>query len=74
MKQETKRERFHRIATKRVQNVIKEMSRLSNCSNRSTYDYTEEDVKKIISTLNDKFSEIKISFKKGFNNSNKFKF
>jgi len=74
MSQETKRERFHRIAAKRMQNIITEMNRLSNCSNRATYDYNDEDVKKIISTLNDKFSEIKISFKTGLNKSNKFKF
>lgn len=74
MSQETKRERFHRIAAKRMQNIITEMNRLSNCSNRATYDYTDEDVKKMISTLNDKFSEIKISFKTGLNKSNKFKF
>ena len=74
MSQETKRERFHRIAAKRVQNIITEMNRLSNCSNRATYDYNDEDVKKMISTLNDKFSEIKISFKTGLNKSNKFNF
>lgn len=74
MSQETKRERFHRIAAKRMQNIITEMNRLSNCSNRATYDYNDEDVKKMISTLNDKFSEIKISFKTGLNKSNKFKF
>ncbi len=74
MSEETKRERFHRIASKRMQNIIKEMNRLSNCSNRATYDYTDEDVKKIVSALNDKFSEIKISFKTGLVKSNKFKF
>jgi len=74
MSKETKRERFHRIAAKRVENIIKEMNRLSNCSNRATYDYSDDDIKKITSVINDKFLEIKISFRKGINKSNKFNF
>tara|TARA_Y100001933_G_scaffold251389_1_gene288896 strand:- start:66 stop:305 length:240 start_codon:yes stop_codon:yes gene_type:complete len=72
--QETKRERFHRIAANRMQNILTEMNRLSNCSNTAHYEYTEEDVQKIIKTLNEKFSQIKLSFKTGLNKTNKFKF
>ena len=74
IKIESKRERFHRIAAKRMQNILVEMNRLSNCSNKANYDYTEQDVQKIIKTLNEKFSEIKVSFKTGLNKTNKFKF
>ena len=46
IKIESKRERFHRIAAKRMQNILVEMNRLSNCSNKANYDYTEQDVQK----------------------------
>ena len=73
-KTETKRERFHRIAANRMQNILTEMNRLSNCSNTANYEYTEKDVQKIIKTLNEKFSEIKVAFKTGLNRTNKFRF
>ncbi len=73
-KPETKRERFHRIAANRMQNILTEMNRLSNCSNTANYEYTERDVQKIVKTLNEKFSEIKLSFKTGLNKTSKFRF
>ena len=73
-KTETKRERFHRIAENRMQNILTEMNRLSNCSNTANYEYTEKDIQKIVKTLNEKFSEIKLAFKTGLNKTNKFKF
>ena len=73
-KPESKRERFHRIAANRMQNILIEMNRLSNCSNTANYEYTERDVQKIVKTLNEKLSEIKVSLKTGLNKTKKFKF
>ena len=43
----TKRERFIRIVEKRVKKILNDFDILGNCSNRSNYEYTDNDVKKI---------------------------
>ena len=71
---ENKHERFKRVASKRMQNVLKEMSRLENCSNTNTYNFTTNDVNKMTKTLSEKIQEIRISYKKGLSDNNEFKF
>ncbi len=46
-----KRQKFVDIATRRVNGVIKEIRLIGNLSNRSAYEYTEEDVRKITKAL-----------------------
>lgn len=46
-KKETKRERFVRIAEKRVQSVMDTIFVLSKCSDQAVYEYTLDDVNKI---------------------------
>ncbi|MEG0051442.1 MAG: hypothetical protein RR712_04615 [Terrisporobacter sp.] len=58
----TKEDRFKRLAQQRTRNVLKSLKILGNCSNKSSYEYTEEDLKKI-------FSAIEIEIK---NTKNKF--
>lgn len=48
---ETKRERFQRIATNRTNRIIDQLRLLGNCSNRSNYEYTDEEVKKIFTAI-----------------------
>lgn len=48
---ETKESRFRRVAAARVNKMIKMLQLLGNCSNRSTYSYTQEEVDKIFTTL-----------------------
>ena len=48
---ETKRDKFVRLAEKRMENVLKGISLLGNLANCSNYDYTEADAAKIIKTL-----------------------
>jgi RNA recognition motif-containing protein len=45
------REKFVRLATKRVSNALKAIQLIGNLSNKSNYDYTEEDVQKIFKAL-----------------------
>ena len=59
---ETKRERFVRLAENRMNNVLKNIQLLSNLSNTSAYEYTPEDVEKIIKTLKSAVSELEKSF------------
>ena len=51
MQKETKRERFVRLAEARTNKIIEMMRLLGNCSSKANYDYTDEDVKKIFTTL-----------------------
>jgi ribosomal protein L7/L12 len=48
----SKRENFVRIAEKRTRNAIKAIRIIGKLGNKSAYDYTEADVKKIASALN----------------------
>lgn len=49
--QETKRERFVRLAEARTNKIIDMLQLLGNCSNSSAYDYTQQDVDKIFLRL-----------------------
>jgi hypothetical protein len=51
MEQETRHERFKRIATKRTNEILEKIRILGNCSNRSSYEYTEEEINKIFSEI-----------------------
>jgi len=48
---ETKREKFVRLAEKRMDTVLKGINLLGNLSNSNNYDYTQEDLNKIIKAL-----------------------
>lgn len=60
---ETKAERFKRVATRRTLKVLEALRVLGNCSNRSEYEYTEVDVRKIFNTIEKQLSEIKARFR-----------
>lgn len=49
---ETDREKFVRLANKRVNSAIKAIELIGNLSNRSNYDYTQGDAEKIFLALN----------------------
>lgn len=59
---ETKREKFVRLAEARTNKIIDLIRLLGNCSNKSNYDYTEEDVQKILSAIEKELKTIKIKF------------
>jgi len=61
---ERKEDRFKRIASKRVQNILNNMRLLGNCSNKSVYSYTEEDKRKIFSTIDSELKRIKALYDK----------
>lgn len=48
---ETDREKFVRLAIKRVNNALKSIQLIGNLSNRGNYDYREKDVEKIFAAL-----------------------
>lgn len=55
---ESRNERFKRIATRRTNNILNQIRLLGNLSNKSTYEYSEEEVSKIFSAID---SLLKIS-------------
>jgi hypothetical protein len=50
------RDKFARLATKRVSKALKAIQLIGNLSNKSNYDYTPEDVQKIFKALQDELS------------------
>lgn len=50
-KNETKRERFVRVAEARTNKILDMMKLLGNCSSKANYEYTDEDVRKIFNAI-----------------------
>lgn len=59
---ETKRDKFVRLAEQRVTSILDQFRKLGSLSNSKNYDYNEEDVKKIFSELNKSLKKTKILF------------
>ncbi|MGN9106784.1 hypothetical protein ACTM90_10555 [Oliverpabstia intestinalis] len=53
-----KMDRFKRVAENRTNKIIDQIRLLGNCANKSNYEYSDEDVKKIFSAID---SELKIT-------------
>ncbi len=49
-----KRERFRRVAARRVQAIINKLSSLSNCANTYNYEYTEQEIFIMFKTIKEK--------------------
>jgi hypothetical protein len=60
---EEKRERFERLAEKRVTDVIHKLRLIGNLANKNNYDYTDEHVKQIMDTLDQELRALKGRFK-----------
>ena len=60
--QENNHERFRRLATQRTNSILQRLKVLGNCSNRSVYEYTEEEINKIFSEIERKVKETKARF------------
>lgn len=59
---ETKRERFIRLAEARTNKILDMLKLLGNCSNKSNYDYSEDDIKKIFSAIEKETKNAKAKF------------
>lgn len=68
---DSKKERFKRLAEYRTNEVLKRLRVLGNCANRSAYEYTEEDINKIFLEIERKMKETKARFH--FSKDKKFK-
>jgi hypothetical protein len=63
VKLSAKRENFIRLAEGRVTRAIDSIRVIGNLSNRSNYEYTEADSKKIIDALQSEINALKVQFK-----------
>jgi len=63
IKKEGRHERFKRLASKRTQVILKKLEVLGHCANKSTYKYTDQDIRKIFSTIESQLKTIKARFK-----------
>ncbi|MFH0892423.1 MAG: hypothetical protein V1867_06625 [Candidatus Falkowbacteria bacterium] len=57
-----RRERFKKLAVHRTNEVLKKLKILGNCSNRSAYDYNEEEINKIFSEIEKNVKGVKAKF------------
>ena len=60
--EETRSERFRRVATRRTNNILRQIQVLGNCSNKSSYSYTEEDIQKIFSAIDKEIRATRAKF------------
>lgn len=67
---EARSNRFKRLATQRTNAVLDKLRLLGNLSNKSNYEYTEEEIRKIFSAIDDDLKRIKTKF----NSTHKQKF
>lgn len=63
--EETRNERFRRIASKRTNEILEKIRILGNCSNKSSYEYTEEEVNKIFNEIEKQLKFTKAKFLAG---------
>lgn len=60
--QETKRECFVRLAETRTNKILDMLRLLGNCSSKGSYEYTEDDVKKIFGAIEKEVKNTKNRF------------
>ena len=63
VRNETKHERFKRLAKIRTQKVLEKLRILGHCSNSSVYEYDEKEVRAIFSAIDNELRIVKMKFK-----------
>ena len=56
------RERFVNLAENRVNKALKDIDLIGNLSNKSNYEYTDEEARKIVKALRSAVDEVKAKF------------
>ena len=62
---ESRREKFKRLAERRTKEVLSRLRILGNLSNKSSYEYTSEEIRKIFKALEEQMRLVKSRFKVG---------
>jgi len=61
-KKETKHERFIRVAEMRTQKVLDDLHSLSRCAAPDVYEYTDEELQRIYSAIEQELQDVKDKF------------
>lgn len=59
---ETRRQRFKRLATRRVNKILNQFRVLGNLSNKSYYDYSDADISRIFKVIDNQLRTTKGKF------------
>jgi len=62
MRNESKELRFKRVAERRTRAVLRDLRIIGNCGNRGNYSYTESDIRKIFSEIDQAAKEVRAKF------------
>ncbi len=60
---ETKREKFVRLAESRTDKAVQAIENIVSLSNPRSYDYNDNDIKKILGALREATNEVQLAFK-----------
>lgn len=69
---DTKNAAFKRLASKRTNNLLRNISLLGNLSNKRNYSYTEEDFRKIFNIIEEELKLAKSKFLIALSKKKKF--
>ncbi len=58
-----KLDRFQRLAYKRKDEIIEKLRILGNCSSKSSYEYSDEEIEKIFNEILEQVYKTKLKFK-----------
>jgi len=64
-----KKDRFKRVDSRRVDNILKGIRSLSKCSNTNNYEYNEEDLNKMTRAIRDELKIMETVYKKNLTKS-----
>jgi len=67
---EQKKDRFKRVASRRVDNILKDIRSLSKCSNTNNYEYNEEDLNKMIKAIREELKTMETIYRKNLKDEN----
>lgn len=70
---ESKKDKFVRIAEARTNKIIDMIRLLGNCSNKASYEYSKEDLRKIFTAIENELKAAKAKFDSSSDDSIKFK-
>jgi hypothetical protein len=70
----SKEERFKKVASRRVDDILHKLRLLSNCAHTGNYSYSEGQVNKLLSTIERELKDVRADFRKGVAKTTKEKF
>jgi hypothetical protein len=53
------------VAGRRVQKVLDDLENLSKCANKGSYEYTDEEVRKMLKAIREKVKFLDVAFSRG---------